>query len=219
MRVTAKNPWGVRDSGYDQQRTDLWLVDLDVPAKDMGIAIDSTRLYAVNVKLPELDTIMDVFRRDSRPYYLPGQDKPMEAASITFLYPLPRVGQNYPIIYQLLYKWRELVRAGRGSMSGEPETFISAAGNYSIKSSWDIPVRLLRGERSTDSGTTGSVSLTDQGLSSLVTSSAHILKNAWLVNLGVSELDMGQAKGLEIKATFACEDVLLASPDGTNYLP
>jgi hypothetical protein len=56
-------------------------------------------------------------------------------------------------------------------------------------------------------------------LAALVTSSAHIIKNAWLVSLGVSELDMGTSKGLEIKATFACEDVLLAPPDGTNYLP
>lgn len=218
MRVAAKNPWGVTDSGYDQQRTDLWLVDLDVPAKDMGIAIDSTRLYAVKVKLPDLDMIPDAFRRDSRPYYLPGYDKPVETVSITFLYPLPRVGQDYPIIYQLLYKWRQLVRSGRGSMSGEPEMFISAANNYTVKSSWDIPVRLLRGERPTDAGSS-SVSLTAQNLAALVTSSAHIIKNAWLVSLGVSELAMGTSKGLEIKATFACEDVLLAPPDGTNYIP
>jgi hypothetical protein len=216
MRVTAKNPWGALDSGYDQQRTDLWLVDLDVPAKDMGIAIDSTRLYATNVKFPDLDTTADVFRRDSRPYYLPGYDKPVELASITFVYPLPNVGQEYPAIYLLLSKWRALVRAGRGSMSGEPQAFISAEGNYSLKSSWDIPVRLLRGERPSDPGV-ASVSFTDSGLPALITSSAHILKNAWLVSLGVSELDMGSAKGLEIKASFACEDVLLASRDSTNY--
>lgn len=216
MRVIAKNPWGAKDSGYDHQRSDLWLVDLDVPAKDMGIPIDSTRLYAVSVKLPDLDTTMDIFRRDSRPYYLPGYDKPMEVAQITFLYPLPRTGQDYPIIYRLLYKWRELVRAGRGSMSGEPETFISAAGDYRAKSRWDIPVRLLRGERDGDFGASP-VSLTDQGLAALVTSSAHILKNAWLITLGVSELDMGSTKGMEIKASFMCEDVLLTKPDETRY--
>ena len=219
MRVTAKNPWGAQDSRLDQQRTDLWLVDLDVPAKDMSVSIDNTRLYAISVKLPDLDMMVESFRRDSRPYYLPGYDKPVEVASITFLYPLPKIGQDYPIIYQLLYKWRERVRAGRGSMSGEPQTFISAAGNYVVKSSWDIPVRLLRGERTTDELTDESVDLSAQGSPALETSSAHILKNAWLASLGVSELDMGQAKGLEIKATFACEDVLLAPPDGTNYVP
>jgi hypothetical protein len=40
-----------------------------------------------------------------------------------------------------------------------------------------------------------------------------------LSNLGISELDTtGTAKGVEIRASFYCEDVLLSTPDGVVYV-
>ena len=210
MRILANNVWGSQSqSGIDQQRDDLWILDMDNVAKSFGMLMEDTKLYAKSVRLTDLDITFDKFHKESRPYYLPGYDKPLEAVQAVFLYPIPKTGQVYPPIYHLLYKWRSAVRAGRGAYSNEPEAWISEDNNYgaSISSSWDIPVRFLRGSRPTEGN-------------ELITSSAHILKNAWLSSLGLTELDMStQAKGVEIRASFMCEDILLAPADDARYLP
>lgn len=220
MRIVSKNIWGSASTeGIDQQRDDLWFVDFKVVANDLNFTLDNSWLYVKSVKLPNLETIAEAFKRDSRPYYLPGYDKPMETVDITFLYPIPQTGQEYPPIYHLLYKWRARVRAGRGSMSSERAEYISEANNYgaALPFRWDLPLRFLRGNRPQETPTTFGASST---VSALSTSSAHIMKNAWLSSLGISEVDTSsQAKGVEIRTSFYCEDVLLSTPDGVRYDP
>jgi len=227
MKLAAKNIWGSNSSqGLDPQRDDLWFVDFGVVAKALSFTLEQSWLYVKSLKLPDMDITADLFKRDSRPYYLPGYDKPVDSVSMTFVYSIPQTGQNYPPIYHLLYKWRAKVRAGRGAMSGETAEYISEANNYgaSILFRWDLPCRFLRGSRPDESSTSiGEDPLTTSSAPSaptLTTSSAHIMKNAWLSGLGISEIDTSSAaKGVEVKATFYCEDVLLSTPDGVAYRP
>lgn len=220
MRIASKNIWGSSsDQGLDQQRDDLWFVDFKVVADSLNFTLPTSWLYVKSLKLPDLDVSAEVFKRDSRPYYLPGYDKPVDVVTMSFYYSIPQTGQVYPPFYHLLYKWRARVRAGRGALSGESAQFISKSNNYgaSLPSRWDLPCRFLRGNRPQETST----SFNDSAIgTSLSVSSAHIIKNAWLSSLGISELDTGSAaKGVEIKASFYCEDVLLSTPDGVRYVP
>jgi hypothetical protein len=218
MRIASKNIWGSSSTqGLDQQRDDLWFVDFKVVADNLNFTLPTSWLYVKSLKLPDLEVSAEVFKRDSRPYYLPGYDKPVGEVTMTFYYSIPQTGQIYPPIYHLLYKWRARTRAGRGAMSGESEEYISKSNNYgaSLPYRWDLPCRFLRGNRpeetSTDFGNN-----TDM----LTVSSSHTIKNAWLSSLGISELDTsGSAKGVEVRASFYCEDVLLSTPDGVVYVP
>ena len=210
MRIASKNIWGSSSTqGLDQQRDDLWFVDFKVVADSLNFTLPTSWLYVKSLKLPDLDVTGEVFKRDSRPYYLPGYDKPVDVVTMSFYYSIPQTGQIYPPFYHLLYKWRARVRAGRGAISGESEEFISKSNNYgaSLPCRWDLPCRFLRGNRSEEETNT-----------ELTVSSSHIIKNAWLSSLGITELDTGSAaKGVEIKASFYCEDVLLSTPDGVRY--
>ncbi len=218
MRIPSKNIWGSSsDQGLDQQRDDLWFVDFKLVADSLNFTLPTSWLYVKSLKLPDLDVSAEVFKRDSRSYYLPGYDKPVDVVTMSFYYSIPQTGQIYPPFYHLLYKWRARVRAGRGAVSGESEEFISKSNNYgaSLPSRWDLPCRFLRGNRPEET-TTDFLPSTDM----MTVSSSHTIKNAWLSSLGISELDTGSAaKGVEIKASFYCEDVLLSTPDGVRYVP
>jgi hypothetical protein len=219
MRIASKNIWGSSSTqGLDQQRDDLWFVDFKVVADSLNFTLPTSWLYVKSLKLPDLDVTGEVFKRDSRPYYLPGYDKPVDVVTMSFYYSIPQTGQIYPPFYHLLYKWRARVRAGRGAISGESEEFISKSNNYgaSLPSRWDLPCRFLRGNRPEETTTEFNDNSTDM----FTVSSSHTIKNAWLSSLGISELDTGSsAKGVEIKASFYCEDVLLSTPDGVRYVP
>ena len=208
MRIASKNIWGSSSTqGLDQQRDDLWFVDFQVVANNLNFTLPTSWLYVKSLKLPDLDVTGEVFKRDSRSYYLPGHDKPVDVVNMSFYYSIPQTGQIYTPFYHLLYKWRARVRAGRGAISGESDEFISKSNNYgaSLPFRWDLPCRFLRGNRPEETNT------------ELTVSSSHIIKNAWLSSLGISELDTGSTKGVEIKASFYCEDVLLSTPDGVHY--
>lgn len=219
MRIASKNIWGSSSTqGLDQQRDDLWFVDFKLVADSLNFTLPTSWLYVKSLKLPDLDVTGEVFKRDSRPYYLPGYDKPVDVVTMSFYYSIPQTGQIYPPFYHLLYKWRARVRAGRGAVSGESEEFISKSNNYgaSLPSRWDLPCRFLRGNRPEETTTEFNDNSTDM----FTVSSSHTIKNAWLSSLGISELDTGSsAKGVEIKASFYCEDVLLSTPDGVRYVP
>ena len=221
MRIASKNIWGSSsDQGLDQQRDDLWFVDFKVVADSLNFTLPTSWLYVKSLKLPDLDVSAEAFKRDSRPYYLPGYDKPVDVVNMSFYYSIPQIGQIYPPIYHLLYKWRARVRAGRGAISGEFEEFISKSNNYgaSLPSRWDLPCRFLRGNRPEE--TIREKEINGYLKEELTVSSSHTIKNAWLSSLGISELDTGSsAKGVEIKASFYCEDVLLSTPDGVRYVP
>ena len=224
MRIASKNIWGSSsDQGLDQQRDDLWFVDFKLVADSLNFTLPTSWLYVKSLKLPDLDVSAEVFKRDSRPYYLPGYDKPVDVVTMSFYYSIPQTGQVYPPFYHLLYKWRARVRAGRGALSGESAQFISKSNNYgaSLPSRWDLPCRFLRGNRPGETSFSESVDGGDfQYTDTMTVSSAHIIKNAWLSSLGITELDTGSAaKGVEIKASFYCEDVLLSTPDGVRYVP
>lgn len=218
MRIQANNVWGKANptSGFDVQRSDLWIVDFTVAIMNLGASVVDPLVYAEHVKLPDLEIQGEVFKRDSTPFYFPGMDRPVETVDMSFKYAIPVTGQAYSPFYDFLYKWRNRVRAGRGGLSREPQEWVSSKNDYRIDYTWDIPVRLLRGNRPNESEVS-EFGLTES-IPSLVTSTAHILKNAWLSKLGITDLDYTEsARAVSIKATFYCDDILSSLPDDTSY--
>jgi hypothetical protein len=209
MRVAAKNVWGTQgvDGGYDQQRSDLWVLDMDTVAKELGMVLKNSRYYAKSIKLPALVVASESFQRDTRPYMMPATDEALTAVAINFIHSVPTVGRTFPPIHDLLTRWRSRVRMGRGGLSSEEATWISEANNYgaALTFRWDVPVYLLRGLRPDE--------VSDTALDTLPVSVAYTLKNMWLGSFGLSDLDTtATVQGLEVQASFFCEDILAIAP-------
>jgi hypothetical protein len=98
--------------------------------------------FAQSISIPELRVKADAFRRDSRPYNMPTWDDPLDPVKITFVLDAALPGYASRI-YNVLDRWRSLVRAGRGSMSKEVMPVLN--NNYRIDFQFNITVMLLRG--------------------------------------------------------------------------
>ena len=115
--------------------------------------------YVRSVELPELSIDAQPVFRDALPYMMPTLDKPPGTVNITFLVdsPAPNTPRGSKLL-TLLYAWRALVRAGRGSFDGgfsvnESYEFAfglqDAASNGSSLQptySFDTPLNLFRGD-------------------------------------------------------------------------
>jgi hypothetical protein len=98
--------------------------------------------FAQSISIPELRVKADAFRRDSRPYNMPTWDDPLDPVKINFVLDAALPGYASRI-YNVLDRWRSLVRAGRGSMSKEVMPVLN--NNYRIDFQFNITVMLLRG--------------------------------------------------------------------------
>lgn len=141
-----KNLWGAQ-GGYEAQRKDLWIVDfrdaLSQVSEQMDARLKPVPPYFVRtVSLPELRVKSDVFRRDSRPYHMPSWDDAMDAVRMTFVVDA-RSDKESSRIYRFLDAWRQLCRAGRGGMGGEPS--IPLNRDYRIDYSFNLTLLLLKG--------------------------------------------------------------------------
>lgn len=141
-----KNLWGAQ-GGYEAQRKDLWIVDFRDAVSLVSAQMDS-RLSAVppyfvrSVSLPELRVKADVFRRDSRPYNMPGWDDALDPVKMTFVVD-SRSDKESSHIYRFLDSWRQLIRAGRGAMGEEPT--IALNRDYRIEYGFNLTLILLKG--------------------------------------------------------------------------
>lgn len=144
-----RNPWGAQAGlgGEEPQRSDLWVVDMTSVLRGITaqLSIDLPPIpayFAQSISIPELRVKADAFRRDSRPYNMPTWDDPLDPVKITFILDAALPGYASRI-YNVLDRWRSLVRAGRGSMSKEAMPVLN--NNYRIDFQFNITVMLLRG--------------------------------------------------------------------------
>jgi hypothetical protein len=144
-----RNPWGAQagTGGEEPQRSDLWVVDMTSVLRGITTQLNITlppipSYFAQSVSIPELRVKADQFRRDSRPYNMPVFDEALDPVKITFILDAALPGYASRI-YNVLDRWRSLVRAGRGSMS--KETVPTLNDNYRIDFQFNVTVMLLRG--------------------------------------------------------------------------
>lgn len=144
-----RNPWGAQAGlgGEEPQRSDLWVVDLTSVLRGITTALNVTlppipAYFAQSVSIPELRVKADSYRRDSRPYNMPTWDEPLDPVKISFILDAALPGYASRI-YNVLDRWRSLVRAGRGSMSKEAVPVLN--NNYRIDFQFNVTVMLLRG--------------------------------------------------------------------------
>lgn len=159
-RVIAeqRNIWGAPadQGGLDPQRTDLFIVDFKAAIAAISrqvvpgfgeltfAQIQPVPSYFVqSVSLPDLRVRADTFRRDSRPFNMPSWDEPLDPIRMTFLLDA-RSSITSSHVYQMLDKWRMLVRAGRGQLTQEPEVLLNA--NYRVDFAFSVYLALLRGD-------------------------------------------------------------------------
>jgi hypothetical protein len=146
-----RNPWGAQAGlgGEEAQRSDLWIVDLSSPLRGISAQLNVNMppipsYFAQSVSLPELRVKADQFRRDSRPYNMPGFDDPPDPVKINFILDAAEDGVSSRI-YSVMDAWRSLVRAGRGAMSKESTVVLNE--NYRIDFQYNINLLLLKGGR------------------------------------------------------------------------
>jgi hypothetical protein len=221
VRVTSNNPWGVA-GGLEVQRSDLWSIDLSEVVNGLAnldtfnqagglVLSDASRLlnivefFPCSVTLPDLVVTPMPTRRDSRPYYLPGDDEPPGNVRVVFIHDVATSAEGdiyNSQIYTLLSLWRSVTRAGRGAMSGEAE-FVLDASFKAPPYRFDIPINLNSGENPNSIDDPTSTQL------GLQLSARYVLKNAWLSMLHLGELSYeGEARAYKIDTHIMPEDIL-----------
>lgn len=158
MAIKTQNPWGVAQ-GYDQQRSDLWVVDLReatlVSSVRSGKLIDILKEFfpnqmgtlnveelpytAYSVSLPAQSVTTETFYRSSTPYPMPGMDAQTESMRIVFRH---TSGLTSPT-YMVLELWKELARMGRLG-HGNDGVLLPYPG-YTAPFRFDLPIRLYAG--------------------------------------------------------------------------
>lgn len=155
-----KNVWGSQ-GGLNAQRADLWKIDFSQvvtglndqirPSLTVGTQIETDLepiqstvepYFISSVTMPTLKIKADEFRRDSRPYMMPGFDEPMSEIKVVFMVETPANGTTTKI-YQFLEAWRAFVRAGRGGMSNERK--VTLGTDYKVKFRFPVTIILFRG--------------------------------------------------------------------------
>jgi hypothetical protein len=212
-RVIAQqsNPWVVSapdGGGLDPQRTDLWGISMkqvsDGLARTLGFSVlDIPTYYAQSLVWPELKIKAEQFRRDSRPFNMPGFDEPLDPVKITFIMD---AAPNSSRVYWFLDRWRQAVRAGRGAMSSENSIPLNA--NYRIDYAFNMNVFLYHGSHGTITNVlngqqNGPVTV-DNDLQLVGT---FTLVNAWLGGFKLGDVSHLDTKVQTIEATFYVEDI------------
>ena len=261
-------PNGQSAGALDAQRVDLWQLDLSGVVKAVGSAAFVTQTnqnslayltgggqinsvlqslpesteatyYVRSVELPDLSVDAQPVFRDALPYTMPMMDKPPGAVNITFLVdsPAPNTPRGSKLI-TLLYAWRALVRAGRGSFDGgfnvnESYEFAfglqdaAPRGSLQPTYSFDTPLNLFRGDTPiTNSGvlqgyyregnrrTAADVKLSVAGAAplGLQYSTTILLHNLWLSSFKLGSFKYAESGLAEISATFYCSSAVAIAP-------
>ena len=176
---------------------------------------NDAKYYVRSVELPDLSVDAQPVFRNALPYMMPAMDKPPGAVTVTFLVdsPAPNTPRGSKLI-TLLYAWRALVRAGRGSFDGDFSTgdayevafgLQDAAPNGSLQPtySFDTPLNLFRGD----------TPITNVGVLQgyYQTTAATPLRTATPgVNVGLSVAGVAPI-GLQYSTTFTLRNLWLSS--------
>ena len=146
-----KNMWGIK-GGFDPQRSDLWQADLNAVVNGLNLndSLDFLEMLPLLPKyfpcamtLPELKMRPEVYRRDSRPYNMPGFDEPCDPVRLSFVVDAYSASFTGSVIYRILDVWRKLCRAGRGAFGSESSITLNA--QYTIEFRYPIYLYFCRG--------------------------------------------------------------------------
>lgn len=173
--------------------------------------------YISSVKLPTVKVKADEFKRDSRPYMMPGFDEPLTEIGITFLMDSP-VDSTTSKVYRFLEMWRAFVRAGRGAMGNERS--VSQLGvNFRVNFRFPAVIYFLRGCLNPKLITVADISNEYYGnLDDLNTQLAGLTNEekskkigSIMQNAGVNARDYPLNNDLETCAVFSVERMWLSS--------
>lgn len=149
-----RNPWG-RAGGIEAQRSDLWQLVFDTVTQGIneqlqGVALHQAldtiaRYFPCSIALPELRVRAEAVRRDSRSYFMPSWDEPLDAIRVSFVLDSPEVDQDGSNLMKTLAAWRTLTRAGRGAVDVESGLTLNA--DYRVDYAYNVRLALLRGGR------------------------------------------------------------------------
>lgn len=227
---------------YDAQRADLWQIDLSGVVSQIrgmltaiqgnvlsnfrgagqasslqnNLPVSTEALYlAQSVDLSELRVDTTTVFRDTLPYLMPGMDSVPGAIKITFLVdagsPSPTKGSK---LLSLLYAWRAMSRAGRGSFEGgfsnQPDYELAfgladASNNGTLQPNYryDVVINLLRGgiPAPVASANGGNVNV----IPAIEVTGTLKIKQLWLTGIQPAGLQYsGAAQMWMVSASFAC---------------
>lgn len=233
--------WGAQ-GGINPQRADLWWIDFSQVVNGLngqlnrsGIVHDLDRFggdieahYVSSVKMPTVKVKADEFRRDSRPYMMPGFDEPLSEIGVSFIMESP-VSYSTSKVYQFLEMWRAFVRAGRGAMGAE-KSIKQLGTNFRVDFRFPVTIILLRGNAnpqtlgvSSVSGVSseyyGTLGDLNQQLAGLSEEQKNRRISQILVNAGVDVSQYPVDNHLERCALFGIERMWLSSfkPTDLDY--
>jgi len=122
---------------------DSQIFESDVNTDLQAIGGELESYYISSVKMPTLKVKGEEFKRDSRPYMMPGFDEALSEISVTFVMDTP-VNATVSKVYRFLETWRAFVRAGRGAM-GDEKSVWQLGAKYRAEFRYPVTISLLRG--------------------------------------------------------------------------
>lgn len=221
MRLKNVNPWG---NELEAQRLDLWTFDLNHVFTSLEVISETVASQAVyftrSVEMPQVGMTANPFRRDSRPYLMPGYDEALPPFQVAF-YHLANQNSADPL-YTGLNAWKARARAGRGPMSKE----IAYTLDHNFKAPtyrFNVDVQLLKGYLvggNVSSASFNNMAQLNGGASGLnfklEKSTTYTLVNVWCSALKLDTLSHEGSELLKITATMVAEDVLPQTKVRTN---
>ena len=245
-----KNVWGSQGQ-INPQRSDLWLVDFTQVIRGINTQIEKKEIvtsiqpleptvepyYVSSVSMPVMRVKADEFRRDSKPYMMPGFDEALPEIRIVFVMEAPKTG-NTSKVYRFLEVWRAFVRAGRGAMGNE--LTVGLGVRYTAPARFPVTITLLRGNANPKisavsidmSGVNQALAAVDAALrpmrlsqiaaegglvnkldfalveNDLEDCAVFQVENMWLAGYKLSDLDYSKGNELvKIEATFFADNI------------
>ena len=216
MGLRTKNTWGSAGSALDQQRGDLWTVDLGASVSNpsrpgygtlyaalgqfkeertAGIPKDGLEPFSTNISFPDAGITPEMFRQGNMPVNLPVADKVMEGVRLTFKVEVPKRGE-VPALVNLLECWRDMARIGRGFGDGTIPNLINEKHQPTFR--FDVRVKFLAGADKMarkDEFNDTTASSTQLPLRNSYT---LLLRKAWCASVLYSEVSYADAKMVDV---------------------
>jgi hypothetical protein len=230
MVVKSQNMWG-KAGGYEAQRADLWVLDLELIAGAIRRSAFAGRLelppqgetlhFARSVAMPEARIAEVEVKALNTPKLYPGFDEPTGGVRVDFLMDADSTGLdpgslnvtstsqlNRSKIYSLLYGWRILTRIGRLPYASEdiavPLPTLPVALGNTFK--FDVKLYFLKGvtEDQTDINAGFSVGNT----AGMEVSMAYILRKCWISSIQLNGIDQNSGNSpLTVSAVLIPEEI------------
>jgi len=228
MIIKSQNLWG-RAGGYEAQRGDLWVLDLEAVSTALKRSPFAGRLelpqqnqtlqFARQISFPEGRIGELDMRMLNTPLLYPGYDEPNGAVRVDFLVDADSTSydsgsstvqstrsKSRSQIHSLLYGWRILTRIGRTPYASEDmwlplPTFPVFLGD---QFKFDLKVYFLKGAN------VDQVDATSQGME---VSMAFIMKNCWISSMQMNGVEQNSSNSpLTITASIIPEEIFPFDP-------